>query len=93
MSRKELNSDEVLGRIQKMETPPYLLTRIHSKLEQMNDALLSRPKIVLVGSLFTLLLAINFLVVKDNLKQTQQENISAVANDFGLTSSNQLYHE
>lgn len=93
MMEKDKNIDELLGRIQKLETPPYLFTRIQAKLENVNELIVSKPKVALVGALFTLLLLINFMVLNFNVNQVQSDDVSVVAHDFGFTTTNQLYNE
>lgn len=93
MMKNEKNTDELLARIQKLETPPYLLTRIQAKLDNANELFVSKPKVAFVGALFTLLLLINFMVLTGNVNQVQSDKVNVIAEDFGLTTTNQLYNE
>ncbi|MCB0528926.1 MAG: hypothetical protein KDC65_10655 [Saprospiraceae bacterium] len=91
---KQQHSLEQLRSVKKVETPPFLLTRINAKIAaQQAEALPSSWQ--WAGALaFGLMLLFNVMVVRAN-RQTGsgQGSVETLAYDLQMTASNQLYHE
>ena len=89
MPRDFKNSDpvDVLGNIPQVDLPPFLFTRILSKL---GDPAFqpARPRFVVIWSFaLALLIGVNILV----LGQRQKEN-QIPQNEFGLSTNYSLYY-
>lgn len=81
----ELNK---LGNIQKVDTPPFLFTRIKAKIYQQNQRF--EPKLVWKLSIaLVFILIINAAVITVNLKSKKQKNNLAKA--MQLVPNNELY--
>jgi len=81
---------EQLSKIQKLETPDYLLTRIEGALEEVQ--LLVPKKLVWVyASVFLLFISIqvnNFITV-----DSTSSDMKSYAKSIGISSNYSLYHE
>ncbi len=80
---------ENLGKIKRVEAPPYLFTRIKQRIEQSKKERLTRGTAVALSLSFAVLLVINTLViVKYN---TAPNTLQSYAQSIHLTSNNSLY--
>jgi hypothetical protein len=78
-----------LRKIQKVETPPFLFTRIQQKIEQSKKERMPKHIALAVGLTAALLLAVNAIVlVNYNSKANTTESL---AKSMHLTSNNSLY--
>ena len=78
-----------LRKIQKVETPPFLFTRIQQKIEQSKKERMPKHIALAVGLTAVLLLAVNAMVlVNYNSKANTTESL---AKSMHLTSNNSLY--
>ena len=78
-----------LKKIEKVDTPPFLFTRIQQKIEQSKKERMPKHIALAVGLTVALLLAINAMVlVNYNSKTNDTENF---AKSMHLTSNNSLY--
>ena len=80
---------ESLGKIQKVEAPPYLFTRIQQKIEQLNAERMPKSTFLALNLSFLLLVIINVIVLKDNsLERKATENY---IESIHLIDNNSLY--
>jgi hypothetical protein len=78
-----------LGKIQRVETPPFLFTRIQQKIEQSKKERMPMSVALTVSFSVALLLAINAIVlVNYNSKANTTESF---AKSMHLTSNNSIY--
>jgi len=79
---------ELLNSIQKVDPPPFLLTRIEARLEQALPA----PRSWVLTSVLALcaIIAVN-VVLLSGQASAGRENVAALAEGMGLDNSNQLY--
>jgi hypothetical protein len=80
---------ENLGKIKRLEAPPYLFTRIKQRIEQSKKERLPRSIAVALSFSFAVLLVINTLVI---VKYNSAPNaMQSYAQSINLTSNNSLY--
>jgi hypothetical protein len=78
-----------LEKIQRVETPPFLFTRIQQKIEQSKKERMPKSVALTVSFSVALLLAINAIVlVNYNSKENTTESF---AKSMHLSSNNSLY--
>ncbi len=78
-----------LGKIQRVETPPFLFTRIQQKIEQSKKERMRKSVALSVSFSVALLLAINTIVL---INYNSKENTTdSLAQSIHLTSNNSLY--
>ncbi len=79
---------DLLNSIQKVDPPPFLLTRIEARLERVLPA----PRFWVLGSVLALcaIVAVNVLVLRGQLSAVR-ENVASLVEGMGLDNSNQLY--
>ena len=78
-----------LGKIQRVETPPFFFTRIQQKIEQSKKERMPKSVALTVSFSVALLLAINAIVlVNYNSKENTTEGF---AKSMHLSSNNSLY--
>ena len=79
---------ELLSRIQKVDPPSFLLTRIEARLQQV----LPPPRSWMLASVLALcaIVAVNVLVLRGQVS-VGRENVASLAEGMGLDNSNQLY--
>jgi hypothetical protein len=86
---KELES---LKRVQRVESPPYLLNRIRGRIESQNTDTLPVTWQWAVSFAFGVLIGGNLIFTKIDQESAQSEAGSLVE-AMGLQSQNQFYHE
>ncbi len=78
-----------LGKIQRVEAPPYLFTRIQQKIEHIKKGKISTGAILAMSFSFAVLLLINIVVLTNyNTNSSAAENYAA---SIHLTTNNSLY--
>lgn len=78
-----------LGKLQRQEAPAFLFTRIEAKIASMEQAVPNKRTAWALGLGVVLILFINTAVI---LSGANSDNgTRAVAEQFGLMSSNQIY--
>lgn len=78
-----------LGKIQRVETPPFLFTRIQRKIEQSKKERMPKSVALTVSFSVALLLVINTIVL---INYNSKENTTdSLAQSIHLTSNNSLY--
>jgi hypothetical protein len=85
--------DVLLGRIQKVETPPFMLTRIEQVINNSRSFKLNKWQIAAASFSFLFLLTANVLVIKKQLPKKRSNSIELLSNSMNLVQSNQLYNE
>lgn len=83
---------EMLGRIKKVDTPPFLFTRIEAKIQDFEAERFSPTWAVAWSLALALLISVNVFAF-NNFTSVQNDGIEQVASGMGLSGSNQLYHE
>jgi hypothetical protein len=82
-----------LAKLQRVEAPPFLMTRIRAKIEANRSERLT-PRWALAASLaFGLLLVANISLLNSNGQSPVNHNMEIIASGFDLVPNNQLYHE
>lgn len=78
-----------LGKIQRVEIPPFLFTRIQRKIEQSKKERMPKSVALTVSFSVALLLVINTIVL---INYNSKENTTdSLAQSIHLTSNNSLY--
>jgi len=78
-----------LGKIQKVEAPPYLFTRIQQKIEQLNKDRMPKSTFLVLNFSFLLLLIINVVVLKSN--NLGKKSTEKYLESIHLIDNNSLY--
>ena len=81
----------LLDRVDKVEAPPYLYTRILQKIASAKEDKFSPGMSWAMGFAFASLLLINALVLRDGSDKFQ--HMKHIAQYFELQPDNELYHE
>ena len=96
MIHREINIEENLNRIAKLDAPPFLFTRIEARIAS-EYAPSSRSFAGLSLAYSCIIIALNIWLVSDaesvDLKVENNNAISIVSNSVGLEESNQLYYD
>ena len=85
------NTLETLDQIQRVKTPPFLFTRIESKINEVVEPIYSFKLIASMSFVLLILTVANFSVLQNDLLVENDSDISVIAE--GVHSSNQLYNE
>lgn len=80
---------DMLEQIQKVDVPPFLLTRIKQKIANAHDMQFSRQSAWAWGLAFALVLVLNITVLLS--KATQTENTDNLVDKMNLSPKNTLY--
>lgn len=90
-SNKEIMKDslEALKYVKKVEVSPFLLTRIKSKLEQLEETI-SKPAAWSLASFTVLLLLITLTI---GVKKIKADTSTNLVDEMELMTNNNLYHE
>lgn len=84
---------DILNKVQKVETPPFLYTRILQRLSNLQDAPAPVKWRFAFAAVAILLLALNMGILLSSKPSPQDGNIETVVNSMHLSTSNELYHE
>lgn len=86
---------DILKSIKKVEAPPFLYTRIVSRIQAIESDKVPKGWAFTTGIAFSILLILNsfFIVTKISVKNPDNNKIEIVAKAMHLTNSNQLYNE
>ncbi|MCX6148282.1 MAG: hypothetical protein NTW25_13695 [Candidatus Kapabacteria bacterium] len=82
---------ELLENIQKVDAPPFLLTRIKQQIENSNYSKFSSKFTLSLGLSFLVLLILNTSIILHH--KNHQKDEKQIANSFGLMLNNSLYNE
>lgn len=78
-----------LDKIQRLEAPPFLYTRIKQKIEQSKEARVHPVLVMAAASVVVILFAINTFVLFDFT--SQPSSIQNLSDSINLISNNSLY--
>ncbi|MGB0390666.1 MAG: hypothetical protein ACPGD5_03795 [Salibacteraceae bacterium] len=94
MKNEDLNIDQVLGKIERVKTPPFILTRIETQLSHSNEVAPFRWSLAYF-SIAMIVLLLNVLVVFNfsNNQNSVNPAVTELASSLNMNSSNQLYYE
>ena len=81
--------EDLLKRIERVDPPPFLLTRIEARLEQ--GVRVPRTRLVAVACGLALLLLVNVAVIKQSKGDESGSAMGEVLDGMRLNASNQLY--
>ena len=84
---------EVLEKVNRVEAPPFLFTRIEARIQaQLNEQLPIRWVWVSISTVL-LLVVVNTLILRDStqLSETSNGSIQHISEEMGMQTSNQLY--
>lgn len=84
----DLNLD-ILSKIQKVEVPPFLYTRIQQKIENGNDLTFTKRLGWSLAVSFIIVLVMNVVVLSYKTSQSKDQN--NLAQEMGLMPNNTLY--
>ena len=80
---------ENLGKIQKVEAPPFLFKRIQQKIESERKQQMPKAFALAINFSFAVVLLINVLVFVGNISETN--SAESYAQSIHLISNNNLY--
>ena len=84
---------EVLEKVNRVEAPPFLFTRIEARIQaQLNEQLPIRWVWVSISTVL-LLVVVNTLILRDSTQHSNASNsgIHHISEEMGMQTSNQLY--
>lgn len=80
----------LLSRIQTAEVSPYLLNKIHSRIEQLEQKTITGYKLVPLAVGFVLLILVNFYAIN---QESNTDKSSVSESSVSIYESNQLYYD
>jgi hypothetical protein len=86
---KYLHSLDLLGNIKKVDTPPFLLTRIKQKIAEGSSSLFSLKLSWSLTICFLLVLALNAIVFVNNTAKINNE--TSLVQSMDLLPNNSIY--
>jgi hypothetical protein len=92
-SQDNFDIDQLLSRIQKVEAPPFLLTRIEQALLNSPSNGISKWQLAAISFSFLFLLTANVFVIKEQIPRKHTNSIEMLSNSMNLINSNQLYND
>lgn len=90
---QEMKELEVLEKVNRVEAPPFLFTRIEARIQaQLNEQLPIRWVWVSISTVL-LLVVVNTLILRDStqLSETSNSSVQHISEEMGMQTSNQLY--
>jgi len=86
---------EGLENVQRVEAPPFLLTRIESRIETLESNRIPLRRVVAFGCMLAVVLGLNAYFLVDRLSAESLDSTSQVnlVEAMGLSNPNQLYYE
>lgn len=90
MKMEKDHIDEVLGKIKKVDAPPFLFTRIQAKLDEVTS--MSKPQWIIVMTSLATLFIINALVIRNSSSESNSGQ-TAISELYQVNTTNQLYNE
>lgn len=93
MDQMDQEDIAILNRIQRVDVPDYLLTRLTAKLDAVTT--ISRPQFAFGLVALLALVVLNGLYVANSTRSNNDTSseVTEIASQFDLTTSNQLYYE
>lgn len=91
---KPKNELEALKKINRVEAPPFLFTRIEAKIEAVEAQTVSINWVVGASLAFSLLLAVNILLIQNKFSgSSEQTQFQTYIEDMNLDATNESYYE
>jgi hypothetical protein len=84
---------DLLQRVQKVEAPPFLYTRILQRIQYLQEAPAPVKWRFAFAAMAVVLLLLNMSVLVSSKPKAAQGTIEPVVNSMHLSTSNELYHE
>ena len=93
MDQMDQEDIAILNRIQRIDVPDYLLTRLTAKLDAVTT--ISRPQFAFGLIALLVLVVLNGLYVANSTisNNDTSNEVTEIASQFDLSTSNQLYYE
>ncbi len=86
------NPDELLKRIGRVEPPPFLFTRIETRIAAREATIVPRPWLAIAGVIAAVMLVANLIALRNGLDLSHEvEGLGSIAEQFGMSTSNQIY--
>ncbi len=93
MKKEDLYIEDLLGQIERVDTPPFLFTRIEAKIDAEAQPIHSQWSMALVAmGVLTIMLNI-FVVLNSNDTDLENSNASSIAMSLDINPSYQLYND
>ena len=70
------NDLDILNKIDKVEAPPFLYTRIESKIQELKDVKVSKPWLVSIGMAMVVLITVNLFALKSGVDSSNDKDLS-----------------
>jgi hypothetical protein len=83
------NELDILNRIQKVDAPPFLYTRILNRIQNKAKETVPVKWAIAAATCLVVLLIVNISVIQ----QSKQSNTTDLSEVFSLQTSNSLYNE
>lgn len=84
--------NELLGRVERVDAPPFLFTRITARIEAQREARPARSWVLVTSLAMVMLLAMNSYVLFGGIGN-EKAGIERLAVGMNVGASNQLYHD
>jgi hypothetical protein len=83
------HSIDILSNIEKVEAPPYLLTRIHQRIANERQSYLSTNWVLGFGFSMIMIFIINFVAITHYIPQTDE--VTSIVDGMNLLPSHDIY--
>jgi hypothetical protein len=85
----------LLSRVQQVDPPAFMLTRIEQSIKKSHDHNFSRKQLSLILMGFAIVFSINLISLKKHIITAKKSNnsIETLSKSMSLSTSNQLYNE
>ncbi|MBD80995.1 MAG: hypothetical protein CL840_18905 [Crocinitomicaceae bacterium] len=94
MTNEKNNIEQLLGKIEKVDAPPFLLTRIEARLEQTQELLPRRWSVAYLSLAVVVVLFNVYVIVQNNDNRSSvTEGATELASSLNMNTSNQIYYE
>ena len=84
---------DLLNKINRVDTPPFLLTRIQGRIHSLTNAQAPTPWKWGFAVTAILVLALNMVLIIRTTAPKKDTGVESLVNSLHLSSSNDLYHE
>ena len=84
---------ELLDRVEGVDPPPFLFTRIEARINALTAERPSRAWVASMVTAVLLILFVNTFALVQGNAGGEEVHTERIANSMGLKASNQLYHE
>jgi hypothetical protein len=84
---------ELFKKINKVDAPPFLYTRIEQKIQDEKRHIFTKPAITAVFASLAIWVVVNIMVVGSHFRKSKTENANTFIEQMHLSSSNIYYYE